>query len=441
MARYSGATMGTLEITGGRVLVADGSIDRADIAIDNDRGVIDAIEPPGGLAVQPDEELDAGEAVVIPGLVNAHSHVAMTLLRGYADDKPLHAWLEEDIFPIEAKLRPEDVRVGARLGMLEMIKSGTTAFCDMYFHEEAIADVAEEAGMRALLGYGIIALGKDEDGIEAELEATRSFVAYCHERTSERVQPAVMPHAIRTVDTATLHRVSSLAAELDVPIHLHMSETAGDVQAVIDRDGGRPVEIAEACDLLGSDRFLAHGVHLEDDEIATLASTGTGVAHCPSANLKLASGIAPVARLLEAGVPVGIGTDGPASNNDLDMFEELRLAALLAKVAADDATAVPAETAMRCATEGGAGLLKTSTGRLEVGAPADLAVVDVGAPHFTPPHDLLSHLVYTAKGGDVRHTVCNGEVLMRDRRVLPLDEAAVREAATEHAFDLVDRAV
>ncbi len=429
--------MGTLTIAGGQVLLPDGSIERGDVVIDTADGVIRSIEE---ATERHGNVLDASDGLVIPGLVNAHCHVAMTLLRGHADDKPLHEWLEEDIFPVEAQLTEADVRVGAQLGMVEMIKSGTTGFCDMYFFEEEIADVAKTSGLRALLGYGIITLGKDDDDIEAELEATKAFIEYCRELESDRIHGAVMPHAVRTVDPETLHTTARLAAALDAPIHIHMSETIDDVEVVLDRDGQRPPATAAEQGILGENRFVAHGVHLNTEDIEMMATTGTGVAHCPSANMKLASGIAPVASLLEYDVPVGIGTDGPASNNDLDMFEEMRLAALLAKVATDDASVLPAATAFHLATRGGAALLGMPGGQLEAGAAADLAVIDCSAPHFIPPHDLLSHLVYTAKGADVRHTVCDGTVLMRDREVLTLDELAIRNEASERAAALVDRA-
>lgn len=430
--------MGTLGIVGGDVLRPAGRVETRDVVVDQAAGTIKSIVPPGETDV--DTTLDAHGCLVTPGLVNAHTHVAMTLLRGHADDKALHDWLEEDIFPVEAALTSDDVAAGARLGMLEMIKGGTTTFCDMYFHEGAIADAAVDAGLRCLLGHGIITLGKDGEAIDDELETATGFVEAHQGRGDCRINTALMPHAVRTVDPESLERVAGLAADLGVPVHFHCSESADDVAAVEARDARRPVSTADHANLLDGSAFIAHGVHLDGDDIDRLADTTTGLAHCPTANLKLASGIARVADVLDAGVPVGIGTDGPASNNDLDMLEEMRLAALLAKTEADDASALPAAQAIHLATAGGADLLGVGGGRIEAGASADLAIIDLEAPHFTPRHDPISHLVYVASRGDVRHTVCDGTVLMRDREVLTLDERSVRVTAAESAAAAIDRA-
>lgn len=431
--------MGRLGVTGGEVLRPDGRVEERDVVVDEASGtIVELVEP--GTAGGLDDHLEAAGCLVIPGLVNAHTHVAMTLLRGHADDKALLAWLEEDIFPVEAQLTPEDVAAGARLGMVEMIRGGTTTFCDMYFHEGAIADAAIESGQRCLLGYGMITLGKDDAAIAGELDEAAAFIDAYEGRGDGRVRTALMPHAVRTVDPETLARTAALAEELGVPVHLHCSETGADVGAVLERDGRRPVATAAETGILDGPSFIAHGVHLDGDDLDRLAATGTGIAHCPTANCKLASGVAPIVDALDAGVPVGIGTDGPASNNDLDMLEELRLAALLAKVEADDARALPAAAAIGAATAGGAALLGVDGGRLEAGAAADIAVIDLDAPHFTPAHDPLSHLVYVASRGDVRHTVCDGAVLMRDREVRTLDEAAVRAEAEARAAAAIDRA-
>ena len=431
--------MGQLGIVGGEILHPDGTVAPGDVVVDTDSGTIERIDEHGSMD-SAEDTLDAGGCLVIPGLVNAHTHVAMTLLRGHADDKPLISWLEEDIFPVEAALTPDEIAAGARLGMLEMIKGGTTTFCDMYFHEGSIADAAVESGLRCLLGHGILTLGKDTDGIEDELQTASSFVTDHDGRGDGRITTALMPHAVRTVDPETLERVAELADRLAVPIHLHCSESREDVAAVLDRDGRRPVETAAETGVLDRPSFIAHGVQLDNTDLDRLAATNTGIAHCPTANLKLASGIAPIVAAIDRGVPVGIGTDGPASNNDLDMLEELRLAALLAKVDSGDASALAAPLAIELATAGGAAMLGFSSGRLEPGAPADIAVIDLDAPHFTPAHDLISHLVYVASRGDVRHTVCDGTVLMREREVLTLDESAVRDAASQAASVAIDRA-
>ncbi len=430
--------MSELRIEGGQVLRPDGTVEAADLVVDQDAGEIVAVGPDAGGG---DTVLDASGGLVIPGLVNAHTHVAMTLLRGYADDKPLEAWLAEDVWPVEAALEPADVRAGTELGVLEMIKSGTTAFADMYFHEDEVADVVAESGVRARLGYGMITAGKDdEDAKEAELERTVEFATRHDERADGRVRTAVMPHSLYTVEAEYLEAARDEARAAELPLHFHAAETATEVEDVREQHGARVIEAAAELDLLGPDVFVAHGVHVTGSEIETLAETGTSVIHCPASNMKLASGMAPVQSMLDAGVTVGLGTDGAASNNDLDLFDELRDAAMLGKLAADDAKAVDAASAVGLETTGSAAAIDLEAGRLEPGAPADLAVVDLQAAHLTPPHDLVSHLAYATRGSDVRHTVCDGQVLMRDGEVLTLDEAAVIDRAAERAEALIERA-
>ena len=430
--------MSELRIAGGRVLRPNGSVERADVLVDQDAGEVVAVGPDvgGGDAV-----LDASGGLVAPGLVNAHTHVAMTLLRGYADDKPLEAWLREDVWPVEAELEAADVRAGTELGVLEMIRSGTTAFADMYFHEAEVADVVAEAGVRARLGYGMITVGKDDEAEkEAELERSVGFATEHDGRADGRVRTAVMPHSLYTVDAAYLEAARDAAREAGLPLHYHAAETATEVEDVREQHGARVVEAADELGLLGEDVFVAHGVHLSDAEIGRLAETGTGVIHCPASNLKLASGTARVQAMLDAGVTVGLGTDGAASNNDLDLFDEVRDAAMVGKIAADDAKAVDARSAVGLATEGSAKAAGLASGRVEAGAAADLIVVDLEAAHLTPVHDPVSHLAYAVRGSDVRHTVCDGAVLMRDREVLTMDEAAVLERAADRAEALVARA-
>jgi 5-methylthioadenosine/S-adenosylhomocysteine deaminase len=250
----------------------------------------------------------------------------------------------------------------------------------------------------------------------------------------------VMPHSLTTVTPELLEFAAEEAAATGVPVHYHANETRDEVAPIVDERGERPIEWARSLGLCGADDFLAHGVHLDEREREILAETGTGVVHCPASNMKLASGMAPVQALLDAGVTVGLGTDGAASNNDLDIFDEMRDAAMLGKLAADDASAVAAPDAVRMATAGGADVLGFDAGRIESGAAADLAVVDLDAPHLTPDHDVVSHLAYAARGSDVRHTVCDGAILMRDREVQTLDEDAVMERAEARARELVARA-
>ncbi|EMA09437.1 5-methylthioadenosine/S-adenosylhomocysteine deaminase [Haloarcula vallismortis] len=430
--------MSELLVTGGQVLRPDLTVERADVLVSQDSGDIVAVDEPG--ALDGDDELDASGGLVIPGLVNAHTHVAMTLLRGLADDKPLDAWLQEDVWPVEAELTAEDIRAGAELGLIEMIRSGTTALSDMYFEVEEIADAVDQAGMRAVLGFTAVTVGKDDEAARSDLRESLDVARKLDGAADGRIRTTFQPHSLTTVGEDYLREFVPEALSDDLSIHLHANETRDEVTPIVDEHGQRPLAYADDIGLLDGDTYVAHGVHVDDSEIDLLAETGTGVAHCPASNMKLASGMAPVQDLLDAGVTVGIGTDGAASNNDLDMFDEMRDAAMIGKLAADDASAVDAGTVVEMATQNGADLLGFDSGRLEAGTNADLAVIDLDAPHLTPAHDLVSHLAYAVHGSDVRHTVCDGEVLMRDRSVEVFNERAVRDRASEHAAALVERA-
>jgi len=430
----------TLCIEGGRVLRPSGAVERADVLVDPDAGEVLEVGASVGTG---DERLDASDGLVVPGLINAHTHVAMTLLRGVADDRPLEAWLREEIWPVEAAMEPADVRAGARLGAVEMIRSGTTAFADMYFHVPEIAAVVRESGLRARLGHGIATAGKGDDEAAADLEEGLDVarrLAAGEDGEDSRVRPMVCPHSLTTVDAGTLERAIAGARDLGVPVHCHASETDREVAPIVDEHGQRPLEYARdrgLFDAAAGDTpdFVAHGVHLDGAEVDLLRDTGAGVVHCPASNMKLASGTAPVPGLLGGGVDVGVGTDGPASNDGLDPLADLRLVALLGKLGDDDPTAVPARRVLTLATAGSARAAGLPAGRVEAGAPADLAVVDCTAPRLTPARDgaLVSHLVYAATGADVRHTVVDGRVLMRDRTVLTLDATAARAEAAAAA--------
>ncbi|SEW18425.1 amidohydrolase [Halobacterium jilantaiense] len=428
--------MSTLRIAGGSVLRSDFSVTEGDVLVDRESGEILAVgDVEGG-----DERLDAEGCLVMPGLVNAHCHAAMTLLRGYADDKPLDAWLQEDIWPAEAELDTGDVRAGTELALVELIRSGTTAFADMYFQVPEVVDAVETAGLRARLGHGVVTVGKDDEQAIADNEESLEVAREFDGTADGRIRTAYMPHSLTTVGEEYLREFVFQAREAGVPVHFHANETADEVEPIVDKRGVRPLEYAEDVGLLEDGDFLAHGVHSDETEIELLAESGASVVHCPASNMKLASGMAPVQAMREAGVTVALGTDGAASNNDLDVFDELRDAAMLGKLQTGAADAVPAEAAVEMATAGGADALGFDAGRIEAGANADLAVVDFSAPHLTPVHDHVSHLAYAATGQDVRHTVCDGEVLMRDREVLPFDETAVRERAEQRAAALTERA-
>ena len=429
--------MTELLVHGGRVLRPDLTVERADVLADRETGQI--LDVGTGLAASPTERLDATDSLVVPGLVNAHTHVAMTLLRGYADDKPLASWLREDIWPVEAELDAGDVYAGARLGLVEMVRSGTTLLSDMYFQMDEVCDAVDEVGARARLGRGAVTVGLDDDEARAEVAATVEAAVALDGRAGGRVRGAVCPHSLTTVDEARLEQAATGAREAGLPLHYHANETADEVAPYEER-GVRPLAWARDEGLLDAGDLLAHCVHVDDEEVDLLAATGATALHCPASNTKLASGIAPVQRMRDAGVRVALGTDGPASNNDLDLFDEVRDAAMVGKLHDCDATAVPAEAAVEMATAAGADALGFDAGRIEAGRLADLAVVDLSAPHLVPDHDLVSHLAYAVRGSDVRHTVCDGRVLMRDREVLTVDEAQVVREARERARALVARA-
>jgi 5-methylthioadenosine/S-adenosylhomocysteine deaminase len=428
--------MSTLCVSGGRVLRPNHDVVAADVLVDQIDGTIVEV----GTDLTGDEALDADGCLVIPGLVNAHTHAAMTLLRGIADDKPLDAWLQEDIWPVEAALTPEDVRAGTELAAVEMIRSGTTAFADMYFEMDAVVDAVDRAGLRARVGHGVVTVGKDDEVARADAAESIAVAERFDGAADGRVSTAFMPHSLTTVDPDVLREYTERAREAGVPVHFHANETTDEVDPIVDEHDERPLEWARDLGLLEREDFLAHGVHTTASEHDLLAQSGAGVVHCPASNMKLASGMAPVQAMRDAGVTVALGTDGAASNNDLDVFDELRDAAMLGKLAADDASAVPADAVVEMATQGGADVLGIDAGRVEAGANADLAVLDLDAAHFTPQHDLVSHLAYAARGSDVRHTVCDGRVLMRDRELTTLDADAVRDRAAEQATALVDRA-
>jgi 5-methylthioadenosine/S-adenosylhomocysteine deaminase len=430
--------MSDLLIRGGQVLRPDLTVEAAEVLVDADAGTIAAVDEPGSLGG--DDELDADGGLVIPGLVNAHCHAPMTLFRGLADDKPLGDWLREDVWPVEAELRADHVGAGMRLAAAELIRSGTTAFADMYFFMDTVADVVAEAGLRARLGHGCISEGKSDGVAREDFEAGLAFALEYDGAADGRVTTMFTPHSLTTVDEAHFRDYVPRARDAGIPIHVHANETTDEVDPIVEAQGRRPLDWADDLGLLGPDTYVAHAVHVDAAEIDLLAERGTAVAHCPASNMKLASGMAPVQSMRDAGVTVGIGTDGAGSNNDLDMFDEMRDAAMIGKLAADDAAAVPAAAAVEMATQGSASALGLDSGRIETGANADLAVIDLDRPHLTPAHDLVSHLAYAVKGSDVRHTVCDGRVLLRDRELTTIDEAAARRAASEAAADLVSRA-
>jgi 5-methylthioadenosine/S-adenosylhomocysteine deaminase len=401
-----------------------------------------AILAVGDIASQyePAERFDCRGRVVMPGLVNAHTHAPMTLLRGLADDLRLDVWLMGYMMPVEREfVRPEFVALGTRLACAEMIRSGTTCFADMYYFEEAVAQAAAEAGVRALCAQTVLKFpAPDAASFEDSLARARDFISRW--KGHPLVVPAPAPHAPYTCTVEILRAAAELACEFEVPLHTHLAETALEVEQSR-RDHGMPVVPWVKKQRLFDARVLAaHCVHIDEGEIRTLKDAGVGVAHSPTSNLKLGSGVAPAARMLALGVSVGIGTDGPASNNDLDMFEEMRLAALLAKVTAGDPTALPARQALAMATRIGARAMHLGdlTGSLEAGKRADLIVVDLDQAHNVPrfardANAIYSQIVYAAKSTDVVDVMCDGRWLMRERRLLTLDESSLQAAARDVA--------
>ena len=385
-------------------------------------GVIEAVVPDDevGSRFSSYQEIALPKHVLIPGLVNAHTHAAMSLMRGLADDLPLMRWLQEHVWPAEAKhVSAGFVRDGTQLACAEMLRGGTTCFNDMYFFPEASLEAALACGMRSVHGVIVIdfpsAYASDPaDYLRKGLELRdrmreESLVSFC-----------LAPHAPYTASDDTLKKVATLAAELDLPVHIHLHETEHEIERSLAEHGVRPLERLRRLGLVAPNLIAVHAVHLEAAEIALLARHGCSVVHCPSSNLKLASGFAPVSSLLGAGVTVALGTDGAASNNRLDLFQEMRTAALLAKAVARDAAALPAHAALRAATLGGAQALGLASrvGSIEPGKRADLVAVDLGALELEPCYDPLSHLVYAAGREHVSHAWIDGEPRLEEGRLV-----------------------
>ncbi|MBI1280199.1 MAG: amidohydrolase family protein [Anaerolineaceae bacterium] len=377
---------------------------------------------------------------ILPGLVNAHTHVPMTLLRGLADDLRLDVWLMGYCMPTEREfVTPEFCRLGTGLACAEMIRSGITSFADMYYYEKDVAQATADAGMRGVLGQTILKFpAPDAESYEHSLDYAAQFIEEW--KGHPLITPAIAPHAPYSTTQDLLHECAQLAIAYDVPILIHIAETKLEQDDSVALYGKTVVPWVEEADLLGAKVLAAHCVHIAKSEMRILREYQATVAHCPTSNLKLAAGIAQVSQMLDEKLTVGIGTDGPASNNDLDMFEEVRLAAILAKTAANDPTALPARQALLMATRQGAEALfiGDQTGSLEVGKLADVITVDAAPVHNMPrfdrdPNAIYSRIVYASKSSDVQHVICNGRWLMKDRELLTVDEAALLRQASEYA--------
>ena len=384
--------------------------------------------------------IDCGGKVLMPGLVNAHTHVPMTLLRGLADDLRLDVWLMGYMMPVEREfVSPEFVRLGTQLACAELIRTGVTCFADMYYFEEDVAKATAEAGLRAVCSQTVLKFPTpDAASYEDSLAAARDFIQRW--KGHALITPSVAPHAPYTCTPEILRATAQLAAEFDVPLHTHIAETSLEVENMRRENGMPVVPYVKKQGLFDAKVLAAHCVHIDEGEMRTLMHAGAGVAHNPSSNLKLASGFAPVQKMLDLGLNVGIGTDGAASNNDLDMFEEIRLAAFIAKAVCNDPTVVPAATALSMATRLGARALHLGpiTGSLEPGKRADLILVDISplhnSPRFRRDHENpYAQLVYAAKATDVSDVMVNGKWLMQDRKLLTFNETELVAAANEYA--------
>ena len=431
--------MADILIEGGLIVTMDPHrriIRRGSLAIEGDRiaAIGEVVEGRGDVVI------DARGKAVLPGLINAHTHLPMTLLRGIADDMPLLEWLETKIWPIERNLKKGDCYRGALLGCLEMIKSGTTCFADQYFFMDEVARAVEESGMRGVLSYGIIEMD-DPQRRESELRVGEKFVREYHGKADGRIQAMFGPHAAYTCSPECLLRVKELARKYGVGIHTHVAESRDEVDRIVRKYGKRPVEHLDAIGFLGPEVLAAHCVWLTSHEISIIRERGVKPVHNPVSNMKIACGIAPVPEMLAAGIPVALGTDGAASNNSLDLLGEMKFAALLNKVGKLDPTVMPAPTVLEMATINGARALGLGDeiGSLEVGKKADVLLIDLKRPHFTPLHNVISHVVYNAVGSDVDTVIVDGKIIMQGREVLTLDEAKVLEDAQRAAEDLLDR--
>jgi len=382
--------------------------------------------------------IDASGMAALPGLVNAHTHAAMTLMRGYADDMQLMPWLQEKIWPLEAMVNKQDVYWGTLLSIAEMLRGGVTTFNDMYYYYDAVARAVEESGIRAnlsgvLLGF----LPEAEKHLQWAIKFAKAFKG----RADGRIQTMLGPHAAYTCPERLLQKIIDGAKELGVGMHIHLSETRQEVDESMQKHGMSPVAYLERIGLFEAKPVLgAHCVHVSPEDLEILARNGVGVSHNPGSNMKLASGVAPVPEMLKAGVNVGLGTDGAASNNNLDILEEARLASLLHKLHTSDPTAVNAYQALLMATRGGAAALGLGdkVGQLKPGMKADVILLELRQPHLTPLHHLASQIVYSARASDVRTVIVDGKMVISDGDLLSIDEEKVMAECTARAKELAE---
>ena len=385
-----------------------------------------------------DKVIDAADKIALPGFINTHTHLSMALFRGLADDLSLDSWLNDHIWPMEANLNGEYCYIGALLGAVELIKSGTTTFSDMYFYMEDVARAVDESGIRAVLSYGMIDFG-DEEKRKNEIESNLSLFKACNGMADGRIKVFFGPHSPYTASEELLIKVRELADEYNMGIHIHVSETQKEINDVSDEKGLRPFEYLEKIGFLGPDVVAAHCVWLSDNEIDIIKKHNVKVSHNPCSNMKLASGVAPVSKLIDNDICVSIGTDGASSNNNLDLIEELKTASLLQKVSTLDPKVLNSNEAIEMATIKGAEALglDSEIGSIEVGKKADIILIDTNSANMVPDSSALSsNVIYSANGLNVDTTICNGKILMENKKLTTLDEDEIYAKAKQAIKEL-----
>jgi len=432
-----GDGMSKILIKNADVLTLNGNGDvlrRTDLVISDGKVQSVGAVPPDLAA---DETIDAADHVVMPGFFNAHTHAAMTFERGWADDLPFDRWLNERIWVAESALTPEDVRWGAYLAAAEMIRGGTVGFADHYFYMDEVARVVEESGLRATLAWCVFGMGEGTE-IGRGLDETVEFVQGWQGAANGRIRTVLGPHSPYACPPEFLVKVAEKAAEMGVGTHIHVSEFRDQLESSLAKYGMTPVQFLNQTGIFDSPCIAAHCIYITAEDLDILAAKRVNVVQCPNTHMKLGMGVTPVPELLAKGVNVALGTDGPASNNDLDMLEEARLATLMQKNHYLDPVMLPAELTLRLATQGGARALGFGeSGVIAPGRPADLVLLDFRRPHLRPRHNLLSNVMYSAKSPDISHVIVDGQVLLRNGQLTTLDEDRILYEAEKRAFRMV----
>ncbi len=387
---------------------------------------------------KPDRTLNGNNLLAMPGLINAHTHMGMSLLRNYADDLPLMTWLSEKIWPVEAKISKEDIYYGSLLSMAELIKSGCTTFRDMYFQMDEVAKATELAGLRANLGQGLVGFS---DPSLVGFDQVRELYNKWHSKAEGRIRIEVAPHAPYTCSTTYLTKARDLAMELNVPLHIHLSESVQEINDSLSNHEMTPIALMDSIGLFDAKVSAAHCVHLQEQDFEILKKNNVSVLYNPSSNLKLGNGFAQVTKMLKCGINVALGTDGASSNNNLNMLEEIHLGALVNKGVEGDPTVLPAYQMLEIATINGAKALgiEKMVGTLEVGKKADIIFIDLDKSHLVPLHNLVSMVVYSAAASDIKHVICNGKIIMENYKITTFDEREVIQKVKQLSEELIKR--